>query len=888
MNVIPSQFSGNTLTGGTWDVLAGATLSVPSAAAITTNDGNVTLSGAGSVFTPINSLATNNGSFSVLAGRSFSTFASLSNTGTLTIGGTLDVAGSYSQTSAAILDDQISGTQAAQFGQMAVTGTATLAGALGVGLINAYQPAQGTSASFLTANLVTGAFSSVVNTVPGSGYAFSANYSAPDVVSIVVTTIPFVALVVTQEQGPSQLAAGLPGTVTWTVTNQGNTATTATWNDAVYLSADGQIDTNSILLATQPEGPAALAANGSYQASATFSISPGQSPEAYSLLVDADYDQGQSESTLAGNVRAVSVQVLPPQPDLLVTGLSVSPASGLESGGNLTVNWSDANEGLGPDPSSFTDQVQIVNTTDGQTLATGTARYNATTQGPLAAGGSVAQQYTFQLPNGAAGAGSLMITVTNDIYDQVTKFNANGTPETSSTATATTPSALAPYPDLHVAGLAVDPSSVVQSGGTVTLDWNDSNVGTGTASGSWYDSISVVNTTTGQTLANTSQSYSAQSIAAGTSTARSFSFTLPNGAAGVGGLSITVIADAGTSLLDYNSSGVIDTNRSSSITASTTLANYPDLHVTALAVDPSSVLQSGGTVTLDWNDSNVGTGAAIGVWYDSISVVNTTTGQTLTSTSQSYSAQNLAADTSAARSFSFTLPNGAPGVGNLSITVTADAGSNLLDYNASGVLDTNRSANITAQSTLAPYPNLVVGSVSAPGTAVVGQSIPVSWTDVNQGNATASGSWVDRIYLYQSPTDISPLLLASVPFTGTIAAGKSASLSSTVYLPTDDTGSFYLGVTTDFFDQVVEASTTRQNTTILTQPTQIASPELVAQSVQTSTSATQFGQTVSVTWTVANNGNATATGSWTDELYLSNQPTLGANPVALLQAVGGR
>ena len=76
------------------------------------------------------------------------------------------------------------------------------------------------------------------------------------------------------------------------MTNQGNTATTATWHDAVYLSLNGVVDSNSILLATQPAGsPNPLAANSSYQSSASFIVPLGVSPGNYSLLVDADYDQ---------------------------------------------------------------------------------------------------------------------------------------------------------------------------------------------------------------------------------------------------------------------------------------------------------------------------------------------------------------------------------------------------------------------------------------------------------------------------------------------------------------------------------------------------------------------------------------------------------------------
>ena len=519
LNSMPPQFSGSTLTGGTWNILAGATLSVPGAAAISTNDGNVTLSGAGSVFAPINSLTTNNGSFGVLAGRTFTTAGSLSNSGTVTVGGTLNVSGTYSQGSTATFDEQVGGTQTGPasngvWGLMSATGSATVAGALGVDLTGGYQPAQASSTTFLTATAVTGSFGSVSNITPGSEYTFSAVYTSKSV-SITVSATPFADLVVTQEQGPSQLVAGLPGSVAWTVTNDGNTATTAAWHDDVFLSLDGQIDSSAIRLVNQLEGSPPLGANGSYQATATFTVPVGVSPGSYSLLVDTNYDQAQAESTYSNNVRAVSVQVLGPQPDLVVTGLSVTPARGLESGGTMTVHWSDNNNGLGAASSSFTEQVQIVNTATGQTLATGSGAYSVTAEGPLAAGGSVAEQDSFTLPNGAAGAGPLQVTVTNDIYNQVTKFNPDGTPEASSTATVAPTSVLAPYPDLHVGGLAVGSSSVLQSGGTVTIDWNDSNVGNSAANGSWYDQITVSNAITGQTLVNTSQTYAGNSIAAG-------------------------------------------------------------------------------------------------------------------------------------------------------------------------------------------------------------------------------------------------------------------------------------------------------------------------------------------------------------------------------------
>jgi len=77
---------GTTLTGGTWIVNTNSTLNLVLGNNITTNQGNVTLDGLLSNFTKINFLTTNQGSFSVLGGRNFTTAGNLANSGTLTVG----------------------------------------------------------------------------------------------------------------------------------------------------------------------------------------------------------------------------------------------------------------------------------------------------------------------------------------------------------------------------------------------------------------------------------------------------------------------------------------------------------------------------------------------------------------------------------------------------------------------------------------------------------------------------------------------------------------------------------------------------------------------------------------------------------------------------------
>ena len=80
------QVSDATLTGGIWSVQNGASLSFPTGTNITTNQGNVVLSGAGTTFTAIANLAANQGTFTLTDGANFTTVGNLSNSGTLTLG----------------------------------------------------------------------------------------------------------------------------------------------------------------------------------------------------------------------------------------------------------------------------------------------------------------------------------------------------------------------------------------------------------------------------------------------------------------------------------------------------------------------------------------------------------------------------------------------------------------------------------------------------------------------------------------------------------------------------------------------------------------------------------------------------------------------------------
>jgi hypothetical protein len=167
---VTAQVSGNTLTGGAWNVFDTATLTLNGGVALNSNNGNITLSGASPVFTNITNLGANGGSFSLLNGTNFTTTGNLSNTGTLVIGpaSILTVTGNFTQTSTGTLDILLGDVPpSGQFGQLVVTGTANLDGTLQIDLVNGYTPNSGDSFTIVTFGARSGDFASL--NIPAGG-----------------------------------------------------------------------------------------------------------------------------------------------------------------------------------------------------------------------------------------------------------------------------------------------------------------------------------------------------------------------------------------------------------------------------------------------------------------------------------------------------------------------------------------------------------------------------------------------------------------------------------------------------------------------------------------------------------------------------------------------
>ena len=157
---------------------------------------------------------------------------------------------------------------------------------------------------------------------------------------------------------------------------------------------------------------------------------------------------------------------------------------------------------------------------------------------------------------------------------------------------------------------------------------------------------------------------------------------------------------------------------------------------------------------------------------------------------------------------------------------------------------------------VAPQPDLVVSAISAPSGSFSGQAIELIWVVTNQGEAEATGTWNDRIFLTQDDLVGGDQSLGSFAFTGTIAAGESIERRQAVTLPIDVSGDRTFIVTTDAFNQLTEFGFEDNNTSVDDQVISVELsplPNLQVTSVNTPATAFSSRETV-IEWIVTNNG----------------------------------
>jgi subtilase family serine protease len=220
-----------------------------------------------------------------------------------------------------------------------------------------------------------------------------------------------------------------------------------------------------------------------------------------------------------------------------------------------------------------------------------------------------------------------------------------------------------------------------------------------------------------------------------------------------------------------------------------------------------------------------------------------------------------------------TLPNVPPGTYYLFLRV--DALNQLAEGDESN--NTTMALPIVVQT-----PDLIPTAFSAPATGAAGHQVSASFTVKNQGSANARPNWNDQIYFSTDMSFGNDTALAVSARTTPLAPGDVYTVVQNVTLPKMPPATYYLLMRTDTLGQVYEGGADANNDASPV-PITITTPDLVPTDLTAPQSATH-GTQISVSFTVANQGAATADPNWNDQVSLSTDPLVGNDTVLLITA----
>ena len=435
------------------------------------------------------------------------------------------------------------------------------------------------------------------------------------------------------------------------------------------------------------------------------------------------------------------------------------------------------------------------------------------------------------------------------------------------------------------------------------MSWTVANQGTAATQGTWSDTVELDQAGSSAPGLLLGQFASPENLAPGQSYQRTQDFTLPQGISG--NYQIVVTTGVGSSFYDINPAN----RTASSAVFPVQLTPSPDLQVTAITVPPTAT--DGQQATFSWTVTNNGTGATDSpTWADAVYLSRDQTlsaDDLLIGTAENPSA--LAPGESYTQSLTANIP-GNP-TGPFFVIVAADSNDGQAEYPFNNDNVTASSAVVEVQALPAPgflQVSQVSVSPSPPSTIHGGDFLTVNWTVQNTGGSpveagtpvgnASQDAWIDGVFLSQTPTvsassgnalDIN-VDFADAATQPVLDIGDSYSETDTVQLPQFVYGTWYLVVVPNVDQTAIGAvDQTADQGSVAIPITAVPAPALQVNSV-TAPANGVGGQTIPVTWTVSNQGFASASAGeqpqpsngsqpasavqWTDAVYLSTSTTL--------------
>jgi hypothetical protein len=353
-----------------------------------------------------------------------------------------------------------------------------------------------------------------------------------------------------------------------------------------------------------------------------------------------------------------------------------------------------------------------------------------------------------------------------------------------------------PLPDLTVH--AFELSAIAFAGQAITAGWTTTNAGIGDANGGWSTRVFLSQQANGANALDRGTVSTNRSLAVGTSLDQEASVLIPPGWSGQGYLIVEL--DAGRTVNESDEGN----NRVISATPLQILA--PDLALESVEAPASAVL--GQSIPLAWGVTNRGGAPTTVGWRDRVWLTPTAGSRSGATelTALAGPEGGLAASAGYGRSAQVTLPLSA-GVppGDYFLLVEADGDGSQPEPDES-----NNRISRAIRLTLPPSPDLIVAEVTAPDSAIPGQSVEIRWKISNPGATTARGPWKESLSVSNAVQGLRERVLLT--FEGEIPAGGTVDRNHTLTIPAGTAaGPNHFQVHTDARNEVVEAVETNNS-----------------------------------------------------------------------------
>ncbi|MBD2516973.1 M10 family metallopeptidase C-terminal domain-containing protein [Nostoc sp. FACHB-973] len=659
---------------------------------------------------------------------------------------------------------------------------------------------------------------------------------------------PDVDLVVTTANAPTTAELGQTISVSWTVKNQGTVSALADWFDAVYISDDQFFDNNSDIRLTERSAEnTPLASGGSYTITKRIYISNSLVGGDRYLLFVGDLFNYQAETDENNNVFAQAISIN--APDLVVTAANAPTTA--ELGQTISVSWTVKNQGT---VSALADWNNFIYISNDQFFDYSDTYLTYRKTGFLGAGDSYTATQDIYIPGDVAGGDRYLLFVAD-------RNKSQG--ETDETNNVFAQAITLGQPDLVVT--AANAPTIAGLGQTISVSWTVKNQGIVSAFSDWYDYVYISDDQffdyrdTLLTYRNTGENTPLASGASYTITQD----ILISSYQATGNRYLLFVTDGG--YYGYNQD---ESNETNNVFAQAITVGGPDLVVTAVNAPTTAALNE--TISVSWTIKNQGIVSTLSQWGGTIYISED---QFFDYNDTYLTSSNTGENTPLAPGASYTItedisiPNSVTGGDVYLLFVTRKSG-----YSNEG--ETNQSNNVFAQAITFAAPDLVVTAANAPTTAVLGETISVSWTIKNQGIVSGFSDWYDYIYISDDQFFGEGDTYVTYRNTGEntpLASGASYTITQDIYIPNDVAGGDrYLLFVTDPGRLQTETDETNN---VFAQAITVAAPDLVVTAANAPTT-TGLNQIISVSWTVKNQGTVSAFGDWDDAVYISDDQFL--------------